>query len=71
MGAYIIRRLLLIVPTLFAVMLVNFLVVQIVPGGPIERILAQLDHSALSATARVSGGGSELAGAPASNGSLP
>ena len=56
MGAYIIRRLLLIVPTLFAVMLVNFLVVQIVPGGPIERILAQLDHSALSATARVSGG---------------
>jgi microcin C transport system permease protein len=69
MGAYIIRRLLLIVPTLFAIMLVNFLVVQIVPGGPIERILAQLDHSALSATARVSGGGSELAGAPASSGS--
>ncbi len=67
MGAYIIRRLLLIVPTLFAVMLVNFLVVQIVPGGPSERILAQLDNSALSATARVSGGGGELTGVPASS----
>jgi len=61
MTSYVIRRLLLIVPTLFAIMLVNFLVVQIVPGGPIERILAQLDQSSVSATARVSGEGGELA----------
>ncbi|MCH7599697.1 MAG: microcin C ABC transporter permease YejB [Myxococcales bacterium] len=61
MIAYIIRRLLLIVPTLFAVMLLNFLIVQIVPGGPIERILAQLDRTAVSATARVSGEGGEIA----------
>ncbi len=68
MGAYILRRLLLIVPTLFAVMVVNFLVVQVVPGGPIERILSQLDRSAISATARVSGASGELAGGPASRG---
>jgi microcin C transport system permease protein len=65
-GAYIIRRLLLIVPTLFAIMLVNFLVVQIVPGGPIEQILARLDHTAVSATARISGEGGELTQAPSS-----
>jgi microcin C transport system permease protein len=41
---------------------VNFLIVQVVPGGPIERILAQLDESAISATARVAGAGGELAG---------
>jgi len=63
--AYIIRRLLLIVPTLFAIMLLNFLIVQAVPGGPIERILAELDHSAVSATARFSGGGGESAPAAA------
>jgi microcin C transport system permease protein len=59
-GAYIVRRLLLIVPTLLAIMVVNFLVVQVVPGGPIERILSQLDRSAVSATARVSGAGGEV-----------
>jgi microcin C transport system permease protein len=62
MGAYILRRLLLLVPTLFAIMLVNFAVVQIVPGGPVERVLAQLDRTAVSATARVSGTGSETLG---------
>jgi len=62
MGAYVVRRLLLLVPTLFAIMLVNFAVVQVVPGGPVERVLAQLDRSAVSATARVSGGGGETVG---------
>jgi ABC-type microcin C transport system permease subunit YejB len=60
-AAYIIRRLLLIVPTLFAIMLLNFAIVQAVPGGPIERILAELDHTAVSATERFSGGGAEFA----------
>jgi microcin C transport system permease protein len=41
-------------------MVVNFLVVQVVPGGPIERILSQLDRSAVAATARVSGAGGEV-----------
>jgi microcin C transport system permease protein len=65
MGAYIVRRLLLMVPTLFAIMLVNFAVVQVVPGGPIERILAQLDRTAVSATARVSGAQGETLGGSA------
>lgn len=43
MGAYILRRLLLVIPTLFGIMLVNFALVQFVPGGPIEQIIAQLD----------------------------
>jgi microcin C transport system permease protein len=69
MGAYVVRRLLLLVPTLFAIMLVNFAVVQIVPGGPIERVLAQLDKTAVSATARMSGGGGETVGGAAPSGS--
>jgi microcin C transport system permease protein len=60
-GAYIVRRLLLIVPTLFVIMLVNFLVVQVVPGGPVERIIAQIEHGGLAATGRVAGAGVELA----------
>jgi microcin C transport system permease protein len=64
MGAYIVRRLLLMIPTIFAIMLVNFAVVQVVPGGPIERILARLDQTAVSATARAAGASGEtLAGA--------
>ncbi len=42
MGAYIIRRLLLIIPTLFGIMVINFTLTQFVPGGPIEQILANL-----------------------------
>ncbi len=43
MGAYILRRLLLIIPTLFGIMLVNFALTQLVPGGPIDQIAAQLE----------------------------
>ncbi|HEY5656480.1 MAG TPA: microcin C ABC transporter permease YejB [Myxococcota bacterium] len=60
MGAYIVRRLLLIVPTLFVIMLVNFLIVQMVPGGPIEQILSKLDHIDGSATSRFSGQAAEV-----------
>ena len=45
MGAYILRRLLLIIPTLFGIMLINFTLTQFVPGGPIEQILARLEGS--------------------------
>ncbi len=45
MGAYILRRLLLIIPTLFGIMVINFTLTQFVPGGPIEQILAQLEGS--------------------------
>ena len=43
MGAYILRRLLLVIPTLFGVMLINFALTQFVPGGPIEQIIAQME----------------------------
>jgi microcin C transport system permease protein len=55
MSAYIIRRLLLMIPTLFGIMLVSFAVVQFAPGGPIERIIAQLSGSDTGATSRISG----------------
>ena len=42
MTSYIIRRLLLIIPTLFGIILINFFLIQFVPGGPIEQILAEL-----------------------------
>ena len=43
MGAYILRRLLLIIPTLLGIMIINFALVQFVPGGPIEQIIAQIE----------------------------
>ena len=54
---YILRRLLLILPTLFGIMLINFLVVQIAPGGPVEQMIAKAKGMGTEATARVSGGG--------------
>jgi len=43
LGAYILRRLLLVIPTLLGIMIVNFALIQFVPGGPIEQILAQME----------------------------
>ena len=57
---YIIRRLLLIIPTLFGIMIINFAIIQFAPGGPIENTLAKIQGINVSATARVSGGNSEL-----------
>ena len=42
MGAYILRRLLLVIPTLLGVMIINFTLVQFVPGGPVEQVLAKM-----------------------------
>ena len=55
MSAYIIRRLLLMIPTIFGIMLVSFALIQFAPGGPIERIIAQLQGTEVSATARIGG----------------
>jgi microcin C transport system permease protein len=44
MGAYILKRLLLMIPTLLGVMLLTFVIVQFVPGGPIEQIISQLEN---------------------------
>ena len=61
MAAYIIRRLLLMVPTLFGIILLNFLIVQIAPGGPVEQMIAKLQGLSTSATERFSGGGGDAA----------
>jgi microcin C transport system permease protein len=57
MTAYIIRRLLLIVPTIFGMLLVTFVIVQFAPGGPIERIIAVMSGADTGAGSRVPGGG--------------
>ncbi len=57
MFAYIARRLLFMVPTLFGILLINFGIVQFAPGGPVERILAQLQGLDTGATGRFGGGG--------------
>ncbi|MFQ5622552.1 MAG: microcin C ABC transporter permease YejB [Paracoccaceae bacterium] len=56
MSAYILRRVLLMIPTLLGIMLINFALIQFVPGGPIEHIISQLDQQS-SAIERISGGG--------------
>lgn len=65
MTAYIIRRLLMMIPTLFGIMVLNFAIVQAAPGGPVERMVAQLTSlTSESATSRISGSGSDLAARP-------
>jgi ABC-type microcin C transport system permease subunit YejB len=55
MSAYIIRRLLFIIPTMFGIMLVAFVVVQFAPGGPVEQVIAKLTGADTGATSRISG----------------
>ena len=62
MLAYILRRLLLIIPTLLGIMIVNFAIVQVAPGGPVERLIAEIQGEAVEAAGRISGNvGSEVA----------
>jgi len=62
LGAYIVRRLGLMIPTLFGIMLVNFVVVQFAPGGPVEQVIAELTQVGGSATDRFAGGGGDTGG---------
>jgi microcin C transport system permease protein len=55
MAAYILRRILFMIPTLLGIMLVSFVVVQFAPGGPVERVIAQISGSDTGATSRISG----------------
>ena len=59
MWSYIVRRLLLIVPTLLGIMTVSFLIVQFAPGGPVERVIAQIQGYDVAATARIDGSGGQ------------
>ncbi|OAD19830.1 peptide ABC transporter, permease protein [Candidatus Thiomargarita nelsonii] len=57
MSAYILRRLILIIPTLFGIMVINFIIVQAAPGGPVDRLIAQMEaHGSVEATSRIGGG---------------
>ena len=66
MTAYIIRRLLLIIPTLLGIMLINFIVIQVAPGGPVEQAIAQLTGEGVDITQRITqtGRGETLGTAP-------
>ena len=58
MGLYILKRLALIVPTLFGIMLLNFAIIQIAPGGPVDRMILRLTSADSSgATSGFSGAG--------------
>lgn len=57
LAAYIFRRLLLMIPTILGIMLISFVIIQFVPGGPVERMIAQLQGHNTDATARFTGGG--------------
>ncbi|WP_040261406.1 microcin C ABC transporter permease YejB [Pseudomonas massiliensis] len=59
MLAYVLRRLLLIVPTLFGILILNFVIIQAAPGGPVEQMIAKLEGLD-GATSRVAGGGAEV-----------
>ncbi|WP_171236029.1 microcin C ABC transporter permease YejB [Ruegeria sp. HKCCA6837] len=67
MGAYILRRLLLIIPTLLGIMIVNFTLVQFVPGGPVEQIIAQIEGKG-DVFAGFAGGGDAGAGSEPAGG---
>ena len=54
MGRYVLRRLLLILPTLFGIMVINFILVQFAPGGPVEQAIVQAQGLDISTTASVS-----------------
>ena len=49
---YIIKRLFLIIPTLFGILTVNFLIIQAAPGGPVEKAIAQIKGTEVSVTER-------------------
>ncbi len=57
MLAYIVRRLILIVPTLLGIMVINFVIVQSAPGGPVEQLIGQLTGQFADASQRVARGG--------------
>jgi microcin C transport system permease protein len=58
MSAYVLRRVLLMIPTLLGILTISFIIIQFAPGGPVEMVLARMSGSDVSATSRIGGGGS-------------
>ena len=56
---YILKRLLLIIPTLFGILTVNFIIIQAAPGGPVEKAIAQIKGNDVSLTQRFTSSGGE------------
>ena len=69
MGAYILRRLLLMIPTVLGIMAISFLVVQFAPGGPVEQALANISGQNASIADRITGSeAGDFAGQPGQGG---
>ncbi|MDX1465207.1 MAG: microcin C ABC transporter permease YejB [Halomonas sp.] len=68
MAAYVLRRLLLMIPTLLGIMLLNFIIVQAAPGGPIDQVLARFQGLSSQASTRMEGGGGDVAAGGESRG---
>lgn len=70
MAAYLLRRLFLIIPTLFGILLINFVIIQFAPGGPVEQMVAKIRGTDVGATARFTGASdmSHMSGMAASAG---
>jgi microcin C transport system permease protein len=69
MLAYIARRCLLMIPTILGIMLISFTIIQFAPGGPVERVIAQLQGNSTDAASRIGGGSGDLAGGSSAGGS--
>jgi microcin C transport system permease protein len=68
MAAYLLKRILLMIPTMFGIMAISFIIIQFAPGGPVERVIAQLTGTGVNATDRFSGGtGDGLSGQSTQN----
>jgi len=67
MLAYIVRRILLMIPTLLGIMAINFIIVQAAPGGPVEQVIAELTGTG-AATERITRSGGDFAGGQAGGG---
>ena len=59
MAAYLLKRIALILPTMIGIMFISFVIIQFAPGGPVERVIAQLTGTDVSMTSRISGTGGE------------
>jgi microcin C transport system permease protein len=68
MLGYLLRRLLLVIPTLFGIIAINFVVVQFAPGGPVEQMMAELRGKGGSATGRMTAGSAGETSAPSTDG---
>ncbi|WP_110600465.1 microcin C ABC transporter permease YejB [Salinicola lusitanus] len=62
MASYVVRRLLLMIPTLLGILLLNFIIVQAAPGGPIDQMMARFEGLSSTASTGLEGGGGDSVG---------